>query len=183
MTNNAPTFFSRRQVAVLLGTSEDEVKEKDSTAFHPTKGPDGSWRYAADQVISVLSEDDEGSSDSPTGAICALAFELFQQGKDLPTVVISSKQSPTMVRALRAEYDAMVGSLTIPSETMSLIRKLSRKAVGSASDILELIDSLRAERDTAYEQGLADASDAGEVLDPQTDKMISVGSLIARPPK
>jgi hypothetical protein len=182
MTSNTQTVFSRRQVAVLVGVSEDEVKEKDGSIFHPTKGPDGSLRYASDEVIPAMNGNG-GDGPVPTGAICATAFELFQAGKNLPDVVISLKQSPAMIRALRAEYDAMAGCLTLPSETMSLISKISCRTVGDASDVLKLIDSLRAERDAAYEQGFADASDPGEVLDPQTGKMISVGSIVARSSK
>ena len=182
MTSSTQTLFSRHQVAVLLGVSDDEVKEKDGSIFHPTKGPDGSWRYPSDEILAALSGDG-GDVQVPTGAICALAFELFQEGKTLPAVVIALKQSPAMIRALRTEFDAMAGCLTLPSETMSLIRKVSCRTVSDASDVLTFIDSLRVERDAAYEQGFADASDTGEVLDPQTGKMISVASIVARSPK
>jgi hypothetical protein len=182
MTGNTQTVFSRRQVAVLLGISEDEVKEKDNTVFHPTKGPDGSWRYASDEVLATLGGDG-CDGQVPTGAICALAFELFQAGKSLPDVVISLKQSPAMVRTLRAEYDTMAGCLTLPSEAVSQIRQANSRAVTDADDILEIIDSLRAERDAAYDQGLHDAGDAGEVLDPHTGTMVSVSSILARSQK
>ena len=183
MTNNTTIFFSRRQVAALFA-SEDEVKKLDNTTFHPSKGPDGSLRYPAEAVVQALKASSKalGEATAP-GAICASAFELFQAGKSLPDVVISLKESPETVCALRAKFDAMTGSLTLPSETLSLIRKVSCRTVGNASDIMKLIDSLRAERDAAYDQGFADASDTGEVLDPQTGKMTSVASIIARLPK
>lgn len=184
MTNNAPTFYSCRQVAALFDTSEDEVKKMDNTAFHPSKGPDGSLRYSAEAVVQALKANSEALGEATTpGAICALAFELFQAGKSLTEVVISLKQSPETVSVLREKYDVMAGSLTLPSETVSLIRKVSCRTVGNAIDVLKLIDSLRAERDAAYDQGFADASDTGEVLDPQTGKMTSVASIIARSSK
>jgi hypothetical protein len=184
MTNNIPTFFSRRQVAALFDTSEDEVKKMDNTVFNPSKGPDGSLRYSAETVVQALkaSSDAPGEANTP-GAVCALAFELFQTGKSLPDVVISLKQSPETVSVLRAKFDAMAGGLILPSETVSLLRKVSGRTVGNASDVLKLIDSLCAERDAAYDQGFADASDTGEVLDPQTGKMTSVASIISRSPK
>ncbi len=46
---SSATLLMRRQVAPLLEKSEAEVKARDGEAFHPIKGPDGSWRYPPEE--------------------------------------------------------------------------------------------------------------------------------------
>lgn len=182
MTTKPETLLTRRQVAALLGIGESEVKQKDGTIFHPTKAPDGSFRYAVEELLSVLQPPAVTEPEtSPDGATCAAAFALFAEGKNLTETVIALKQPPTLVRALRAEFDSMAGTLTVPAETVGLIEAYSKSTVRNANQLLALIDLLRTERDTAYEQGLEDACDQGSVLDPRTGQMVPIGNLVPSP--
>jgi hypothetical protein len=171
MKTNTPTKFTRRQVAALLDISEDEVKSRDNDTLHPTKGKDGSWIYGAEEVAFQMRGGNTAVNAGPPGAICAMAFKLFESGKTLPEVVIALEQVPESVRALRNEYDAMMGSLTISKATVLLIESASRSTVRDEKQLLGLIEGLRGERDAAYQRGYADAGDLGEVYDPRTGKM------------
>ena len=178
MTAKTDTLLSRRQIAAILGISEGEVKQRDNTVFHPTKAADGSFRYSINELLSALrsptGHDGETASD---GATFAKAFVLFSEGKNLMEAVIALQQPPAVVRALRAEFDSMAGTLTIPIETVALIEAASKKAVRNADQLLELFDSLRTERSAAYEQGLEDANNYGDVLDPRTGQLVPLNKL------
>ena len=119
------TLLTRRQVAALLGVSEGEIKARDNVTFHPIKGADGSWRYPPEEVAAILRGlvvDDSGAE--PNGAVCAAAFELFEAGKNLPSVVITLKQPPALVRSLRSEYDVMAASLTVTPTSVARIAQV-----------------------------------------------------------
>ena len=180
------TLLTRRQVAALLDKSEDEVKARDGEALHPTKGPDGSWRYPPEEVSAVLRGVVVGSSEvEPAGAVCAAAFELFQSGKKLPDVVISLKQSPVLVRGLRVEYDVMAASFTIEPESVALLEKTFRTSVRDGAQLVSLVarmaDQLRTEYQRGYESGRADAADLGEIVDADTGvkRLLSPSDLAA----
>ena len=51
---NRATLLTRRQVAALLGIAEADVRARDNEAFHPIKGPDGSWRYPPEEVAAEV---------------------------------------------------------------------------------------------------------------------------------
>jgi len=176
MSNNTTTKLTRRQVAALLGILESEVKAKDGDTFHPTKGKDGSWLYSVDEVVIAVRGGDTTVDTGKTGAVFARAFELFKQGKTLSEVVIALQQVPETVRSIRAEYDAMAGSMVLSKKTVSLIEGSSQSRVRDEMQLLCLIERLQIERDTAYREGHADAGDMGEVLDRRTGKMVSVGA-------
>ena len=177
MSTKTDPLLTRRQFAAILGITENEVKQKDNTVFHPSKAPDGSFRYGVDELLSVLRTPTGTESEaSPDGAVCAAAFALFTEGKALIEAVIALKQPPALVRTLRAEYDSMAGTLTIPAEVVALLEAGSKQKVRSASQLLVLIDSLRAERDAAYEQGLNDAGDQDSVRDPRMSKTGPLGN-------
>jgi hypothetical protein len=176
MSNNTTTKLTRRQVAALLGILESEVKAKDGDAFHPTKGKDGSWLYSVDEVVVAVRGGDTTVDTGTTGAVFARAFELFKEGKTLSEVVIALQQVPETVRSIRAEFDVMEGCMVISSTTVALIEGASLSRVRDETQLLGLIERLRIERDTAYQEGQADAGDMGEVLDRCTGKMVSVGA-------
>lgn len=171
MTNKTSIKLTRRQVAAVLAISEAEVRSKDNEILHPTKGSDGSWVYAAEEVGFVARGGDSPANVPPTGATCAMAFELFAAGKSMSEVVIALKQQPAAVRTLRAEYDSMVGCLTLSKATVMLLEKASRSSVRDEQQLLDLIGGLRRECEAAYQEGYSDAGDWGEVLDPRTGKM------------
>jgi hypothetical protein len=108
----------------------------------------------------------------PAGAVCAAAFELFQKDTKLPNVVIALKQAPTLVRSLRAEYDAMAASLTVAPETAARIERIVRAPIRDEGRLVALIESLgerlRGEYERGYKAGLEDVQDAGEIVDPET---------------
>jgi hypothetical protein len=172
---SSATFLTRRQVAALLDTSETEVKARDNEVFHPVKGPDGSYRYPPDEVSGVLRGAISGDGYiEPAGAICAAAFELFQKNTKLPDVVIVLKQAPALVRALRAEYDAMAAALTIAPATLATLERIVRIPVRDEAGFVSLVESLgervRAEFERGYKAGLEEAQDAGEIVDPESGK-------------
>jgi hypothetical protein len=178
MASNASVTFSRRQVAALLGIEESQVRGKDNDVFHPERGPDGSLRYGADEVLAVLERPDDTADAAPSGTVCATAFELFIAGKSLAETVIALKQPPAVVLALRAEFDSMAGCLTVSQATVSMIEKASRQVVRSEEQLLTLISGLQREREAAYEQGFAEANDTGKILDPITGNMIPVRAAV-----
>jgi hypothetical protein len=172
MTTSA-ALLTRRQVAALLGATETEVKARDGDTLHPVKGPDGSWRYPTEDVARLLRGavacDSEGP---PDGATCAAAFELFQAGKKMTDVVVALKQQPSVIRGLRAEYDAMAASLTVAPESLAAIGRLCRTVVRDEAQLLALVTALeegrKGEYQRGYDAGVVDASDLGEVVDPAT---------------
>jgi hypothetical protein len=167
------TLLTRRQVAALLEKPEGEIKAQEGGAFHPIKGPDGSWRYPPEEVSALLRGTVVGSGEfEPAGAVCAAAFELFQNGRKLPEVVISLKQSPALVRSLRGEYDAMAGTLTIGSGTMAFLQKTFRTAVRDEAHLVALIagldERLLREHERGRQAGIVEAADLGEIVDPES---------------
>jgi hypothetical protein len=66
--------------------------------------------------------------------------------------------------------------MVISKKTVSLIESASQSRVRDETQLLGLIERLKIERDTAYQEGHADAGDMGEVLDRRTGKMVSVGA-------
>lgn len=172
MASNS-TLLSRRQVAALLASSEAEVRARDNVTFHPTKAADGSWRYEPAEVSAVLrgvAGDDPGRE--PNGAACAAAFELFKTGTSLADTVISLKQPPAIVRGLRTEYDAMTACLTIDQSALEMLAKLLHARPRDGAHLVEMAAALaertQNEYQTGYNDGLADATDCGEIVDPNT---------------
>jgi hypothetical protein len=172
---NTATLLTRRQTAALLGITEAEVKTRDNEAFHPIKGPDGSWRYPPEEVAAVLRGVVAGDPGAdPSGATCAAAFELFQSGKKLPDVVITLKQPPTLVRHMRAEYDQMAGSLTIAPESVAAVAQALSQPIRDEANLVEILaglgDRIRGEYHRGFDAGLAEANDLGEIVDLATGK-------------
>jgi hypothetical protein len=160
-------------VASLLAVSEAEVKTQDNVAFHPTKGADGSWRYAPEEVAAVLRGLVGGDTGpEPSGAVCAAAFELFEAGKKLPEIVIALKQPPGLIRSLRSEYDAMIASLTIASASVAQMAQALHTPIRDEQQLVSLVadlsQRLSGEYQRGYDAGLADANDPGEIVDPTT---------------
>ena len=172
MGTNA-TLLTRRQAAALLGVTETEVRARDNVTFHPTKAPDGSWRYQPEEVAAVLRGVSGGEPGvEPNGAVAAAAFESFRDGKSLADTVISLKQAPAVVRDLRAEYDAMVACLTIDGSSLETLAKVLRNRPRDAAHLVEIATALaelaQREYQRGYDDGLADATDCGEIVDPKT---------------
>ncbi len=167
------TLLTRRQVAALLGVSEDAIKARDNEAFHPSKGADGGWRYPPEEVAAVLRGLVGGDSGpEPTGAVCAAAFELFETGKKLTEVVIALKQPPGLVRSLRSEYDEMIASLTITPASVAHMAQALQTPIRNEEQLVSLVadlgQRLGEEYQRGYDAGLADANDPGEIVDPTT---------------
>jgi hypothetical protein len=171
-----PVSLSRKQVAALLGISDVDVQTKDGEVFHPTKGPDGSWRYPPGEVAFAL----RGAAPAGEGglrvggAACASAFRMFQEGKSLVEVVVGLQQAPENVRLLRAEYDAMTKMVTMPAPVVAALEKAIGRSVESGEQLVSALADLPARVDVAYargyESGLADANDFGAVVEPTTGK-------------
>jgi hypothetical protein len=166
-------LLSRRQTAALLGLTEEEVKTRDNITFHPTKGKDGSWRYQPEEVAAVL-RGVAGAEPGvePNGAVCAAAFESFRGAKSLPEVVIALKQTPGVIRRLRVEYDAMAGCLTLGPASRDRLAEILRVRPCDETHLVELVsnllDRLQREYQRGHEDGLAEAGDLGEIVDPST---------------
>ncbi|MGC9985856.1 MAG: hypothetical protein ABSF35_19805 [Polyangia bacterium] len=167
------TLLSRRQAAALLGRPESEVKARDGEAFHPIKGPDGSWRYLPAEVAAVI----RGGAPSapglpPAGTTCSEAFSLFQAGKSLTEAVITLKQAPDVVRAIRAQYDAVTTILSLSGEALSCMEKVFGKPIQTEKEFLAALSAfqnrLDAEFVRGYRSGAEDANDFGEVVDSAT---------------
>jgi hypothetical protein len=174
MATNA-TYLTRRQVAALLGIAEAEVKTRDNMTFHPVKAADGSWRYPPEEIAAVLRglvADD--ATVEPNGAICAGAFQQFRDGKTLVDVVIGLKLEPPAVRRLRAEFDSMTASLTIESATLQAMGKLLGTMPKDETSVVDLVtalvDKAASEYRRGYADGLAEAGDLGEIVDPDTGR-------------
>jgi hypothetical protein len=167
----SPVHLTRRQVAALLGVSETDVKARDGEAFHPAKGPDGSWRYLPEEVSAAIrgTLHSLGSSQQTPGSVCADAFTAFQSGKDLAETVILLKQAPEIVRSLRSEYDSMVKTLTIPGAATAALEKLTGRTIQSGQELAavlaELPERIEVEFLRGYQAGSQDADDFGELVD------------------
>jgi hypothetical protein len=166
-------LLSRRQTAAILGVTEAEVKARDNVTFHPTKGNDGSWRYQPEEVAAVLRGVAGGEPGlQPNGAVCSAAFESFRDGKSLPEVVIVLKQSPGVIRELRTEYDAMAACLTLGPASLDRMAEILRARPRDEAHLVELVLDLRGrvqrEYQRGHEDGLAEANDLGEIVDPST---------------
>jgi hypothetical protein len=179
MATTAP-LLSRRQVAALLDVSEAEVKTRDNLTFHPSKAADGSYRYKPQEVAAVLrgiAGGDPGAE--PNGAVCGAAFELFKDGKSLPEAVIALKQVPSVIRGLRVEYDAMTLCLTIGQPSIETLAKILRGRPRDEAHLVELVTALSEQLGTEYrrghEDGVAEATDLGEIVDPSTGKKRPLG--------
>jgi hypothetical protein len=143
--------------------------------FHPVKAADGSWRYPPEEIAAVLRglvADD--ATVEPNGAICAGAFQQFRDGKTLVDVVIGLKLEPPAVRRLRAEFDSMTGSLTLESAMLQAVGKLLGTVPKDGTNVVALVTALVEKAGSEYRRGYADglseASDLGEIVDPDTGK-------------
>jgi hypothetical protein len=177
---NTATLLSRRQVAALLGVSEAEVKSRDNLTFHPSKAADGSYRYEPQEVAAVLRGVAGGEPGAePNGAVCSAAFGLFKDGKSLPEAVIALKQVPSVIRGLRVEYDAMTSCLTIGQPSLETLTQVFRGRPRDEAHLVELITALSEQLATEYrrghDDGVAEATDLGEIVDPSTGKKRPLG--------
>lgn len=170
-----PTYLSRRQVAALLSVDESVVKARDNATFHPVKAADGSWRYPPEEIAAVLrglNPDDSGGGLS--GAVCAEVFEQFKGGKPMADVVIATKQPPSVIRALRGEFDAMTETLSISRENLQVIDKVFEADIKDDAQLIavlrSLVSKLELEYHRGYDDALAEASDVGEIVDRATGK-------------
>ena len=174
------TLLTRRQVAALLGVTEAEVKTRDNVTFHPTKAPDGSYRYEPQEVAAVLRGTVDGEPGAETtGAVCSAAFELFRDGKSLPDAVIMLKQPPAVIRGLRGEYDQMATCLTIGPSALEPLANLLRGRPRDETHLVELVSALserlRDEYRRGHEDGVAEATDLGEIVDPASGQKRPLG--------
>jgi hypothetical protein len=170
---NNSTLLTRRQVGALLNASEAEIKDRHGSTLHPIKGPDGSWRYQPEEIAALLRGLAGGEPGAEAnGAVCAAGFALFRDGKSLTDVVIELKQTPTVVRGLRVEYDAMAACLTLGPGSLDRLASLLRTKPENEAHLVEIITVLAAQIEQEYkrghEAGFADASDLGEIVDPST---------------
>ncbi len=174
------TTLTRRQVAALLDETEAEVKGRDNVSFHPGKAGDGSYRYDPREVAAALRGVAGGEPGAePNGAVCGAAFELFRDGKSLPDAVIALKQVPAVVRGLRVEYDTMTSSLTIAPPSLEALSKALRVRPRDEAHLVELVTTLSEQVASEYrrghEDGIAEATDLGEIVDPNTGKKRPLG--------
>jgi hypothetical protein len=178
---NTASLLSRRQVAAILKLTEAQVRADDNVVFHPTKAPDGSWKYAPEEVAAVLHGGVDGdTAGDASGAVCAAAFALFRAGKALADAVIELKQPPAVIRRLRAEYDLMAGCLTLDRSTLEALAKVLRGQPRDQANLVEMVAALservRVEHERGYAAGLTEATDLGEIVDPATGKCRPLGS-------
>ncbi|MDX2087876.1 MAG: hypothetical protein SFX73_08500 [Kofleriaceae bacterium] len=158
-------------MAELLGFSDRDVAKMDGRQLHPTRAPDRVWRYDLAEVRAVL--DKRGPSThvevpEPDGETTAAVFTLFAARRPLTKVVVATKQPARVVSHLRALYDDMRGSLTIPGSVLAELRELLRSELKQPSD---LAPAIRAAFELRLEEGRADALDFGQVLDPSTGQL------------
>ncbi|MGD0838413.1 MAG: hypothetical protein ABSB49_17385 [Polyangia bacterium] len=176
-----PTHLTRRQVAALLGVAETEVKSRDNATFHPMKAADGSWRYPPEEVAAVLRGlVTEDSTAEPSGALCAKAFGHFRGGKSLVDVVVELQATPAIVRSLRAEFDSMTSCLTFGSTTLhalgNLLGSVPKDEATTIALVTALVEKVTHEYRRGYADGLAEANDLGEIVDPSTGKRRPIAS-------
>jgi hypothetical protein len=168
-------WLSRRQVALVLGITVEDVAKLDGNRLHPVKDRGRCWRYDSAEIRSLMGSrgGQTMTTTSTDGEVTAAAFELFEQGKSLPQVVIATRQTAACVSARRREYDEMTGALLLPAAVVhELASLLGRKREElSAEALVEAIrSSLAVQFRLGQEEGrpASAAVDFGEIVDPIT---------------
>ena len=75
--------------------------------LHPIRRADRSWIYEPNEVVALI------VGGAVNGPVTARAFSMFKDGRSNPEVVVDTLQPARRIRELRAEYDQLVGSLTL----------------------------------------------------------------------
>jgi hypothetical protein len=171
----AAKWLSRRQVALLLGITVEAVAKLDGIRLHPVKDRGRCWRYDSAEIRSMLGNRGGApvATNSIDGEVTAAAFELFEQGKTLPQVVIATRQTAACVQARRREYDEMTGALLLPAAVVHELTSLlgRRRDELSAEALAEAIrSSLALQFRLGQEEGRPQSAavDFGEIVDPIT---------------
>jgi len=161
--------LTRAQAAELLGVTEREVSRMDGRLLHPVRTADRRYLYDLAEVRAILARSggNDGARPIVSGETAAAVFELFEGGKTLPQVVIQTKETPTTISYLRAEYDRMVRSMVLPAETVSKLRQM----LGVEFRPDSLPDAVQHAISESFREGQTDATVLGEVLDRTTGKM------------
>ncbi len=161
--------LGRGQVAELLGVAEHDVAKLDGRQLHPTRASDRSWKYDPAEVRALLDARlgiaGPRLSSGADGETTAAVFTLFEEGKALPQVVIATRQTATVITALRGEYDRMIGSITFDGAAVAELAAVLGRVPRTAAETCTLF---RARLDAARRDALEDATDFGEVFDPRT---------------
>lgn len=168
--------LSRSQAAEILGMTDREVAKLDGRQLHPTRAADRVWRYDPAEVRALLLNAAPGAPGASMraaadGDVTAAVFALFEVAKTLPQVAITTKQTAATIIQLRAEYDAMNGSLVLLPDTVRELRLLTGTDARTGP---EVVAAVRRALDARFEEGRADAHDFGEVLDPSTGELRKV---------
>jgi hypothetical protein len=173
--------MGRAQVAELLGVTEHDVAKLDGKQLHPTRASDRSWKYdpgeVRDLIDARLGVTAPRLTSGADGETTAAVFALFEEKQREPQVVIATKQTAATITALRAEYDRMIGSLTLDGDAVSELAAILGKSPASGPELVALV---RARLDAARREALEEAMDFGEVVDHRTGERKRVAPAAAK---
>lgn len=172
---NSPTArgLSRSQAAEILGVTEREISKMDGRQLNPRRAADRRWVYDISEIRALLDGRGAHGAASPArtivdGDISAAAFELFEAGETLPQVVIATRQTAATILHLRADYDGMLGSMSLSAKAVARLRKMLGDSSWDGDGLVDAVDRALVR---SFNEGRAEATDCGQVLDRTTGKM------------
>lgn len=97
--------LTRTQAAQLLGVSVATVRRMEGTKLHPTVDQLGRHVFARAEVVELAQGRARTVAKRRTdGRIAAKVFTMFEDGAELPEIVIALEVEPRVVRELYAEW-------------------------------------------------------------------------------
>jgi hypothetical protein len=131
-----------------LSLSEAEVRRLDGERLHPSKGSDGGWRYAVEEVVGLLrhllraeGRDHHGVPGvvSTDGETAAAAFARFEKGEGAARIVIDLKLNPRLAIDLRTTFDEMTGALALDAKTRREIEGIFGSRITSGAQLVKCL--------------------------------------------
>lgn len=167
------TRLTRSQVSALLNMSPREVAKLDGRQLHPTRSSDRTWRYDCAEVRALLAPGSFGHTFDAKGHgidgdMTAKVFQHFLKRTPLAKVAVETKQTAQALQYLRAQYDELRGSITLPRKVIVELKDLVCQNFSTAP---ALLSAVRFALQARFEEGRADAHDFGQILDQTTGQL------------
>jgi hypothetical protein len=149
-----PDYYSRKEVAKLLGISERSVQRLDSEALDPVHdATTGRVWYHRSQVDELCARRKRGNDEAEpaaqaqpirdledSGRVAAMLYRLFRKGMSDDEIVIETEKDPEIVSRFRRTWAASHDHVISAAEWDQLRRMLP--AVKSVEDLISTIKML-----------------------------------------
>jgi hypothetical protein len=113
----SPRMLTRAEVAARLGVSVSSVRRMEFDRLHPVADERGVWRFDPAEVARVSprrssghasrsrsARNEESRALGRKGRVAANVFRMFARNLSLRHIVVVTKQSPDVIRALYREW-------------------------------------------------------------------------------